>query len=263
MGDWHLPFHNEKALSIAFDVISDFKPDEIVLMGDIFDCYSISRFENKNPYKISVLLSDEIESGANLIDQMVRTSNANKFVFIGGNHEKRISSYIFNKAPAVSNYFPDLKNIFMLPKKFTYIENAQDQGYKMGTLVARHKTYQNQHACHKTLTRATNSYIFGHTHRIQYRATTTLEGQTIEAWSIGWLGDPIKAGDYMDVSPEWCHAIALGWFAGNNHAIQIVTIKDGRALANECFYQAKKSSVCNDLLLNTRLPRRKTIGGIT
>ena len=58
LSDIHIPFHDEVTLRRVFDCVVDAQPSNIVLLGDILDCYSISRF-CKRPDRVRNL-QDEI-----------------------------------------------------------------------------------------------------------------------------------------------------------------------------------------------------------
>ena len=49
LGDIHHPYHNKKAMKIAFDFIKDFKPDYLILAGDQMDYNCISYFNRNKP----------------------------------------------------------------------------------------------------------------------------------------------------------------------------------------------------------------------
>ena len=50
--DIHFPFQDKNALKVALDLINYVKPSVIIQVGDLVDCYSISRF-SKDPDRIS------------------------------------------------------------------------------------------------------------------------------------------------------------------------------------------------------------------
>jgi UDP-2,3-diacylglucosamine pyrophosphatase LpxH len=226
--DTHAPFHDKLAVACALRIAKDFNPDELVFVGDFFDCYSVSRFD-KDPSKTFSLLKDEIGPGIELLKKIHTTIQPKKTVFLMGNHEQRIISYA-NRSASRLSYLVNAANILEIPEGWTFLPYEQAGGYRIGSLLVRHKTYQNQHVCHKSLQRSGVSLLFGHTHRVQMASVKTLDGKTHFAYSIGWLGDEKKAAEYMDISPDWAHAIALGYFLGNNHQIEIIGIKNGRAI---------------------------------
>jgi hypothetical protein len=232
--DTHIPFESESSVKIALDLLEAYRPDEVIIYGDFWDCYCVSRY-GKNPHKMAVFLSEEIEKGEYLLHEIIRKSRAKKFIFLEGNHEARLKAYI-HQAPAIANLLPPIKNVFKIPKKWLYIPYGKKQAYNMGNMVARHKTFQSVHVCHKTITRSNLSIMLAHTHRVQYHAMSTLQGNLIEAWSIGWLGDPDKAAEYMDVEPEWCNAVSLSEHCADKSQVQIITIENGQAIFNEKFY---------------------------
>ena len=71
-----------------FKFIDDLKPDKIVLTGDMYDFYGISKFD-KNPLNDKTL-QYEIKCGYEVLELL--KSLTKEVHFVEGNHEKRLKN---------------------------------------------------------------------------------------------------------------------------------------------------------------------------
>ena len=69
--DTHRPYHHKKAVKPVLDVISDLKPNEIVILGDYADFYCVS-LHTKDPRVVNHLLSEieDVNAGLDELDQL-------------------------------------------------------------------------------------------------------------------------------------------------------------------------------------------------
>lgn len=93
-GDKHFPFADEKVLSILISITEELQPDLLVDMGDILDCYHLSRFD-KNPDRLHSLQDEVDQARAHLFAWGQCAPNARK-VLLGANHDARIEKMLWN-----------------------------------------------------------------------------------------------------------------------------------------------------------------------
>lgn len=93
-GDTHVPHHDPSALAVIQAIAEDTKPDFIVHMGDLLDCYSLSRFD-KNPERKETL-QDEIDQAREHLAVMRLASPNSRFIVLEGNHESRLKKILWN-----------------------------------------------------------------------------------------------------------------------------------------------------------------------
>jgi len=91
-GDTHLPFQDDAAIKCIKSLIADVKPDILIHMGDLVDCYSISDFDKEPLRKES--LQDEIDEGAKLLKELYILTPGAKRYYLEGNHEARLTRTI-------------------------------------------------------------------------------------------------------------------------------------------------------------------------
>lgn len=60
LSDIHVPYHDPRAVAAALAVLADFRPNLTVIGGDLYDCYSISRY-SKDPDRREAL-QDEFDA---------------------------------------------------------------------------------------------------------------------------------------------------------------------------------------------------------
>jgi len=210
--DCHYPHADSRAFHVLCEVARDFKPHEVVILGDFWDVYCLSRFQ-KDPQKNLLLFKDERIAGQEALAKLERFAKANRYVFLAGNHEARIDKYINAYADKLSGILPT-REILGLPKKYVYLPYGQGGFYKCGNLIVTHGTLTQKHAACAMIMKYGTSVLFGHTHKRQVFHTTNIYGQILQGINIGWLGNE-KHAEYISDVAEWTQAFALGWFKKN------------------------------------------------
>jgi predicted phosphodiesterase len=93
-GDTHFPNHDPSAIAIVGQIAEDAKPNFLVHMGDLVDCYALSRFD-KNPERLETL-QDEINMSRQHLAQMRMRLPATSVILLEGNHEDRLRRMLWN-----------------------------------------------------------------------------------------------------------------------------------------------------------------------
>lgn len=100
--DFHYPWHHEPSVQLLRRLVKEWRPDLLILNGDVFDFASLGRFP-KNP---SVLrpLQEVIDGGRVLLGDLAAASPKTKTILIPGNHEEtRLINYLWTQAPALAS----------------------------------------------------------------------------------------------------------------------------------------------------------------
>src|SRR5688572_23047963 len=94
-GGHKVPLHDQKALNVALEFAKDFKPDHVILGGDILDCGSISHHNHGKPGAVEGfrLLGDAKELRDALIAPM-ETLKPKSLTYITGNHEDWLTDLV-------------------------------------------------------------------------------------------------------------------------------------------------------------------------
>lgn len=202
--------------------------EEIVLLGDYCDFYAVSRYP-KDP-RVGVLLSEEIDSVRAGLDQLDSLFPEAKKVYLEGNHEARLESYLINQAPALFGV-TECRELFGLSQrpKWTYIPFDRHQQYSvLGTpLLAFHRPKASSPKLH--IARTLVSSVYGDIHKIEEARAKGLDGADYVAFCPGWLGDVrSRVFDYMASTPQWQTGFAIVSVEPNSNSFhhEIINIKD-------------------------------------
>lgn len=208
--DCHHPYVDRKAYKLMLHAASSLKIDEVVILGDFADFYSVSAHA-KDP-RVLQMLNDEVESVNKELDRLDQVFPSAKKVFLEGNHEFRLSRYLQNQAPALFGV-TDIRNLFKFDTRpnWRFISYGPNQQHKVlgSKLFARHEPIAR--TAELTAKKAMANITYGHIHRIQSNYATSMEGQQYVAFSCGWLGDKRKnlIFDYVKSFHDWQLGFAL------------------------------------------------------
>lgn len=178
-GDSHFPNQDDDALSIIDQVCQLMQPTLYSHMGDLLDCYKLSRF-NKNPDRLESL-QDEIDMGRRHLARKRVIMPTTKMVYLEGNHEDRLRRVMWNlpgeaqALTALTNFkkamtWPALLGLDELGVTFVpYMGSAQaSQNFlpkwilKHGSIVRKNSAYTARGEWEKY----GRSGSSGHTHRL-------------------------------------------------------------------------------------------------
>lgn len=123
-GDVHFPYHDEKALYVLYEYMKDYKPDIVVINGDVADFYGISQFD-KNPDHFN--LAEEIKLTREHFKEVREINKNAEIYYLGDNHcSGRLQKFIYKN--------PDLFGLEEL--KLEYLFRFSEYGIKyIGTEV--------------------------------------------------------------------------------------------------------------------------------
>ena len=168
-GDVHIPFQDNRALTLLLKFIKLYQPDNIFINGDLLDCWAISKFTK--PVNLEVHLSDEIADTKDFLKKLRRMSPKSKIIYIFGNHEYRFEKYLADNA----DMFKNLQGMTLEEQlccdelKIRCINNhLRENHYRFGHILIGHfnKVCVNAgYTAHNLLQAKGMSLIQGHTHR--------------------------------------------------------------------------------------------------
>lgn len=210
--DSHRPFHHIKAYKLMLAVANYFGPQEIVILGDYADFYSVTS-HSKDP-RIFQMLTDEVIDVNNGLDELDNLFPKAKKVFLEGNHCYRLERYLCDKAPAL---FGVTSTEFLLKlnqrPNWTFIPYGPNQSYNVlgSYLRARHEPLGS--SAKATASKAVCSLVYGHIHRIEMSHLVGLDGTDHICFSVGWLGDKRndKVFGYVKGHHQWQLGFGLVW----------------------------------------------------
>ena len=168
--DTHRPYHDKKAYALMIKALRFVDPCEIVLLGDYADFYSVSR-HSKDP-RLEHLLQKEVDDVNSGLDELDALFPKAKKVFLEGNHEARLSSYVGNHASALFG-LTDCEYLFRLNQRprWSWIAFGKNQLYRVlgSDLCTRHRPLASN--AKTSVQRAGLNLCYGDIHKIDRKST--------------------------------------------------------------------------------------------
>lgn len=247
-GDTHFPFADTRALKVVQAISLEQQPDLLVHMGDLLDCYTLSRWD-KNPDRKETL-QDEIDMARLHLAEMRDLHPNARIVYLEGNHEDRLRRILWNlEGPAAvlaqltafkqSITWPSLLRLDELHIEFVpYAEQSRHSFLpkfilKHGTVV-RGKSAYTANGEHEKYGKSGAS---GHTHRLGAFYNRDHNGNHV------WLetGCTCRLDPEYMVDPNWQQGCVTLTFDNKTGAPDAnpVYIHDGNAMWRGERYAAK------------------------
>lgn len=186
--DFHVPFHDERALGLLLTFVRKEKPERLILAGDFMDFWEISSFD-KTP-RAGKELTAEIRIGRQILRSLRRTLPSARITWIEGNHEFRLRKYLIKNARELYNLpglsVPELFGLDGLAIEFVPCQEGAsrfiDTFTRVGKLRVGHFAKVSKHGGYaaKALVEDKGvSLLQGHTHRFGAHARTMADGQIL------------------------------------------------------------------------------------
>lgn len=207
-GDAHFPYHHVPSWNLMLRVARDWRPRVIVCLGDLMDCYSISRHD-KDPAR-ALRFPWEVEESNRAMDELDALGARDKR-FVEGNHEDRLRRLMMKQ--------PELAGLVSIPKLLRLHERGwKYTGYKrtdkLGKLHLTHDVGSHgRYAVHKAIDIYEHTVATGDTHRLGYIVEGNATGECKLSASFGWLGD-VEQIDYIHLQSamkNWALGFGLGY----------------------------------------------------
>lgn len=214
LSDIQSPFHLPQCIALCIEYIKRFKPDLLVLNGDIVDFYTASDFNKVGRGPARMAEEIKITQAEVLEPILAALPKGCQVVWTAGNHEFRLKRAIALHAPWLKD-FPGLtiEEAFEMKKLgIRYVDSNNANGIFWITphLVAMHGTFTTMYAARKYCETIGKSVIYGHTHKEQYwRDTKALTGQSTIAIGAGCL---CKDPDEFNSLARYDRGFIAGWY---------------------------------------------------
>lgn len=237
LSDIHIPFHDTKALHAVVNWGRKFKPDAILLNGDICDFFSISRFD-KNPAASSLLR--EIDLTRQFLHWLRQQFPKALIIFKEGNHDEWFARYLWRKAPELFG-LPEIELRHILTgarENDSAIENlewiGEQRRIQAGKLSILHGHEMGKGSIAPPVNpargffmRSLECMLAGHLHRSSTHNETSMAGKLIACWSTGCLCGLWP--DYAKVN-KWDHSAAAVELQGEDFSVIPIRILNGKVL---------------------------------
>jgi len=231
LSDIHLEHDQEQhpSYTLAKKFVKDFKPDLLVLNGDVVDFSYLSSYnESKAQLKEGKRLSKDIDMLKKELDYFHK--HAKKIIYLEGNHENRLMRRL-EEVPEFEHIL-ELKN--MLGSEEFILEREQPIRVLNSHLWIMHGKILNKYYCEATLRQYMVSMIVGHTHKIQSFSMRTLDRE-LACWGQGCLTD--RNPDYLaGKMNQWQNGFVVAYIdeATKNFSVNNINMVD-----NSFFFEGK------------------------
>lgn len=231
------PLHDIKAVNAMLAFAKDFKPDVIILGGDILDCNPIAHHNKGKPGRTEglKLLVDAKEAYDAIIKPLDDLKPKEK-VFITGNHERFLADMV-EEIPGLEGIL-DVKPLLQLDD---WKVIPQGDHYNLGKLTFVHgdQLSGGEHIAKAAVTTYERNIRFGHVHTFQtYTKTSPIEYKNAKTGiAVPCLCH--KQPSYGRGKPNrWVQGFNYGYIgAGGNFNDYVVTILDGACMVNGKLYK--------------------------
>jgi len=206
--DAHIPYHDRVAWAVTVAAAREFKPHIVVVLGDLIDFYQISRF-SRSPTR-QLTLEDEVCATRDALDEL-DTLGAQWKLYIAGNHEERMATYLATRAPELFDLV-SVEDLLSLSSRGWQFKPYREHAFLGKTLVTHDLQQAGVTAIRTARTHAGCGVIIGHTHRMGMHFLAEVDGVALPAVGFGWLGRHEMA-DYRTrhlAQREWVHGFGIG-----------------------------------------------------
>lgn len=172
-----------KSYQLVKDFLTEYKPNQIVLLGDFMDCTSVSHWlENKHLTLENKRFLKEVAFANKELDYLQKWCK--NIVYLEGNHEYWVNMYI-EKNPQLQGIL-ELPTVLDLEKRnIKWVE--LNKLYKLGKVYFTHGYLATKYHATKMLHSYGCSIIYGHTHNTQSAQLNMKMQEPIMAWGLGCL----------------------------------------------------------------------------
>jgi predicted phosphodiesterase len=213
LSDIHVPYHSISALTCAIKYLREQEIDCLILNGDIFDFYAISRHEKEKDLRD---FPREIEMGRNFLQKVRDLFPHIPVYYKMGNHENRWQRYLNEQAEEFSQLHEMQFEQFFRLDKLNLIYVPDWQGIELGDLLILHGhelMAGGMNPSQSTFNKTFCNTIIGHVHRTT--STTKKNGfkEFFHTYSTGCL---------TQLSPKYYP------FAQHNNGFALVEVSNGK-----------------------------------
>jgi hypothetical protein len=245
--DTHVPYHDQAALEVVYGLIRDVQPRVIVHLGDLLDCFSISRYTKDRSHILNT--QDEIDGAKTILHQVSQLAPEAEKYLLEGNHEARLDE-LLNTLPGTTKElmalrdirqaatWPALLGLGEIGWDFVPVKGQAHRNIlprlitKHGNVVRKWSGQSGKGEWEKY----GRSGLSGHVHRVGQFYTQDANGAHV--WTECGCTCQLKP-EYTE-DPNWAHACVLVHFTpdGSRFSVEPVYIQDGRALWRTTEYRA-------------------------
>lgn len=250
LGDIHIPWHDERKVSLALDVFEDQKITHLKINGDCLDFYNINFYGVDKTIKATI--EDEFHAGIEFLKYLRSRFPDIPIMLMEGNHEFRLSRFCNKNVPGFHNIL-SCQNMLQLDKYEIdwHPYNAPLEIGKSGLFVQHSPpSYSENHANTSIKKKIDQSFIWNCTHRPDFALKVGGSGKYYKANCLGWFGDAgiikknqsempdnRKAYQFTKFHESWGCSFALAAVYGKEHFVQQIIIENYKCAVGNILYE--------------------------
>lgn len=231
--DVHIPFHDPLLVEAWMAFAAKLKPSGVDIIGDLLDCYPISRFD-KNPLR-KASLQAEVDAGRDLLESLRRVVGKEVNIeYSEGNHENRLRRLLWS----VGKNLADLRGLniptLLGLKDLRITYHTPETPYRLGKIwilhgdVSRKQNFSKSaggRAADAVARSIGGSVLMGHTHQMGHTMFRSWERE-LEGYEVGCLCQFDM--EYVVGVPPWQQGWAvLNMFPDGNFSVEFVRSVEG------------------------------------
>lgn len=210
VSDIHIPFNDIGATKTFLQFVTEFKPDELILNGDILDLQACSGHGDTTA---GDLLWQELLAGNIFLDEVRKATGPRcKIHFNEGNHCTRYTRFLQKNAPSLHGLTSIPEMLKLKARKISWLPYSGDNVYFVTKkLGVTHGFASGTNYTRATLRKFNLSVIVGHAHRPEYSTEPVVgpNGQHVRGcWGSGCLV-PVKHIKYMTSPSGWTQGFCV------------------------------------------------------
>lgn len=186
--DVHIPYHDERALSLAINYGVTHDVDTVIINGDFIDFYAISRFD-KDPQQVKLI--DELYQARDVLYSIRETFPNALIIFKHGNHENRWSGLLDRN---ILSEVEEMKLRSILHFNDLGIIEVEDRATIWAGKLAILHGHEHKYGmiapvnpARGLFLRTKQSALMSHVHRVSEHTEKSHDGKLIGCWSTGCL----------------------------------------------------------------------------
>ncbi|MFF4706951.1 metallophosphoesterase [Streptomyces sp. NPDC001297] len=233
ISDTQMPYEDKRAMRNVINFIGDYKPDEVIQIGDLVDYPAPSRWTAGTRYEFAGGVIRDSEYAKTNFMAPLRAVYDGPLKILKGNHDERPEKYLEKNAPALAADDVHYRFESLLDFDGFGAELAEPYYAFAPGWVAIHGHESpglNQVAGRTAAMKAKKagvSLVMGHTHRLAISPESHGFGgklKTIYGFEVGHLMDVRKAGYLKNGPANWQRGFGLfyvGKYSATPHAIPV------------------------------------------
>lgn len=229
LADLHVPNHDMSAINAALDACSGHQITDVIILGDLLECDKLSSWL-VNPSSQTV--AEELSQATALLDYIGSRFPGARQVIIEGNHELRLKTYLWKKAPALSSIAAlTVPNLLGITDRWEYISVtdllcAGQPPPSLGGLFLLHGHELNisdsaKDALERAYYRAHFPVLVAHRHQSLEFSARRIDSTYARSWCVGCLCSIFP--EYRPVN-DWCHGCAIVTYTDTEYAVDNIRL---------------------------------------